>query len=174
MATDARSGPAVQHTPANVTRPDDFLAPVLRLQAFAPPGQRLRAGIDTVLVSRLQESLDHFGERFLHRLFTDAEQAAAGGAPERLAARFAAKEATLKAFGWHDTGIDWREIEVHTTAQGAPQLRLHGKAAACARADAIHEMAVSLSHDGDHACAIVVALAVQPAPLHSPTVRLNA
>lgn len=160
-------------TPTIVTRPNDFLAPVLRLQAFAPAGQRLRVGIDTVLVSRLQESLDAFGERFLQRLFTAGEQAAAGGAPERLAARFAAKEAALKAFGWHDTGIDWREIEVHTLPHGEPLLRLHGKAAACARADAVHEMVVSLSHDGDHACAIVVALAAQPHSFnhsfHSPS-----
>lgn len=173
MAADARSGPAAPATPITVTHPDEFLAPVLRLQAFAPAGQRLRAGIDTVLVSRLEESLEHFGERFLHRLFTDGEQAAAGGAPERLAARFAAKEATLKAFGWHDTGIDWREIEVHTTPHGEPRLRLHGKAAACARAEALHEVALSLSHDGDHACAIVVALAVQPPPFPSTPARLD-
>lgn len=163
MVTDARSGPAVQQAPTTVTRPDEFLAPVLRLQAFAPPGQRLRAGIDTVLVSRLQESLDHFGERFLHRLFTDAEQAAAGGAPERLAARFAAKEAAIKAFALSEAGTAWRDIEVQRTDDGACTLALHGRAAEAAERLGVVHIALSLSHDGGYAGAVVTALCGAPA-----------
>jgi holo-[acyl-carrier protein] synthase len=125
--------------------------------------QRLRVGIDTVQISAIRSSLASFGERFERRLFTDQERAAAhaGGADpaERLAARFAAKEAAIKAFGLSEVGVNWRQIEVLREPDGHPRLALHGRAADCARAHGDFEAVVSLSHDGDQACAIVVALA---------------
>lgn len=133
--------------------------------AQALPGQRLCAGIDTVALSSLRESLAAFGPRFVQRLFTPQEQAVAAeavdGGVERLAARFAAKEAAIKAFGLSDVGVDWRQIEVVRLPSGAPELRLHGRALAQAQALGVRSMTVSLSHDGEQACALVVAVADQ-------------
>jgi len=122
--------------------------------------KRTRVGIDIVQVSRIEESLREFGERFAQRLFTEHELADAGTAPsqrsERLAARFAAKEATLKAFDLCESGIDWREMEVRRLADGRCALHLHGKAASLA-ATSNEDIALSLSHDGGYAVAIVAA-----------------
>jgi holo-[acyl-carrier protein] synthase len=121
---------------------------------------RTRVGIDIVDVSRIDESLREFGERFTKRLFTERELADAGITPsqrsQRLAARFAAKEATLKAFGLCESGIDWREMEVRRLDDGRCALHLHGKAATLA-ATSNDDIALSLSHDGGYAVAIVAA-----------------
>jgi holo-[acyl-carrier protein] synthase len=134
--------------------------------ASSLPGLRLCAGIDTVVLSSLRESLAAFGQRFVQRLFTAHEQAVVAesvdGGVERLAARFAAKEAAIKAFGLSEVGVDWRQIEVFRLPSGAPELRLHGRALAHAHALGVRSMTVSLSHDGDQACALVVAVAADP------------
>ena len=132
---------------------------------------RVRTGIDVVQISRIAESIAAFGERFARRLFTADEiayaQAHAPLAPERFAARFAAKEAALKALGLAHAGIDWREIEVLRHADGHCNLCLHGKAARLAGAPSDYEAALSLSHDGDYAVAIVTVLRRGPCP-HTP------
>lgn len=116
-----------------------------------------RVGIDLVSVPRIAESLARFGERFLRRLFTDGEIAYATSAPalaaERLAARFAAKEATIKALGLCARGASWRQIEVCRAADGRCGIALHGELATLARAD---HLALSLSHEGDLAAAVVI------------------
>lgn len=118
----------------------------------------LAVGIDLVMLSRIAESLSHFGERFLHRIFTAGEIAYARTTPgmmiERLAVRFAAKEAAMKALGLAGDGVGWRQIEVMTSASGAPWLQLHGLAKE--RAAGASDLALSLSHEGDYATAIVV------------------
>ena len=113
---------------------------------------RVRVGIDLVQISRIAESLATFGERFLRRVFTDGEVAYARGAPDRLAARFAAKEAAKKALALD--GVSWRELEVVRHDSGACDLVLHGGARAAAGAAAL---ALSMSHEGDHATAVVIA-----------------
>lgn len=132
------------------------------LSLSACSGQRLCVGIDTVALGHLRESLAAFGERFVQRLFTAGEQAdarrAADGGVQRLAARFAAKEAAIKAFGLGEVGVDWRDIEVVRQADGAPQLQLHGRAWRHAQGLGVQTMGLSLSHDGEQACAVVVAL----------------
>ncbi len=119
---------------------------------------RLAVGIDLVQVSRIAESLEHFGERFLRRIFTEGEIAYATAAPalthQRLAARFAAKEAAIKALGLSEVG--WRQIEVASLPSGACELRLHGQARAAADAAGAADLALSLSHEGDFATAVVV------------------
>jgi holo-[acyl-carrier protein] synthase len=114
----------------------------------------LRVGIDLVQVSRIAESIASFGDRFLRRIFTDGELAYATSAPDltvsRLAARFAAKEAAKKAFELD--GVDWRDIEVVRAPSGAVALALH-RSADVTRDDC----ALSLSHEGDYATAVVVA-----------------
>ena len=120
---------------------------------------KLAVGIDLVQVSRIAESRAHFGARFLERIYTPTEIAYAAAAPdqtnERLAARFAAKEAALKALGLADQGVSWREIEVVRTSSGACELALHGRARELA--PGATNIALSLSHEGDLATAVVVA-----------------
>jgi len=112
----------------------------------------LRVGIDLIQVSRITASIETFGEKFLARVFTPAEVAYARARPESLAARFAAKEATKKALELD--GIAWTDIEVVRSSNGACRLELHGAARAAAGA---RELAVSLSHEGDFATAVVIA-----------------
>ena len=113
----------------------------------------LRVGIDLVQVSRVAESIAAFGDRFTTRVFTAGERAYAESAPgltaARYAARFAAKEAVKKALRLD--GVGWRDIEVVREADGAPAIVLHG---ALTRHGAV---AVSLSHEGDHATAVAIA-----------------
>ncbi|HEY2748333.1 MAG TPA: holo-ACP synthase, partial [Polyangia bacterium] len=118
-------------------------------------------GVDLVRVSRVAESLASFGERFLRRVFTDGEIAYATATPalaaERLAARFAAKEAAFKALALADHG-SWRDIEVTRAPSGACALALHGAARAAADEAGVVELAVSLSHEGDYATAVVLVM----------------
>jgi holo-[acyl-carrier protein] synthase len=123
----------------------------------------LRVGTDLVQISRIAESIEQFGEKFIRRLFTEGEIAyATSSVPlqaERFAARFAAKEATIKALSLADVGLDWKHIEVQRAATGECTLKLHGAAHAAAIKAGIRETSVSLSHDGDYATAVVVCLA---------------
>jgi holo-[acyl-carrier protein] synthase len=123
----------------------------------------LTVGMDLVQISRIGASVQKFGNRFMQRIFTPLELAYAMTSPplmtERLAARFAAKEAALKALSLADKGVAWLEMEVVRQADGQCALQLHGKAADLARAGGIVKTALSLTHDGDYAAAIVAALA---------------
>lgn len=137
--------------------------PALETPALtAPVLGRVLIGMDLVQIAGIDASLAHFGERFRQRLFSAHELAYASAAPgllaERLAARFAAKEATLKALGMADQGIAWREIEVIKHPDGHCELCLHGKAQVFASQRNVQQLAVSLSHDGDYAAAIVMAV----------------
>ena len=123
---------------------------------------RVSVGIDLVCVSRVTESLCRFGDRFLRRLFTEGEIAYANTSPElaseRLAARFAAKEATIKALDLVEHGVGWRSIEVERSPRGRCRLILHGRARAAADAAGFAELSVSLSHEGEYATAVVLAI----------------
>lgn len=120
----------------------------------------MSVGIDLVQLSRIRESLETFGDRFLRRVFTDDEVAYATAAPEltpaRLAARFAAKEATVKALDLVERGVGWRDIEVTRGPSGAPRLVLHGAARAAAAEAGDPALSLSLSHEGDYATAVVI------------------
>ncbi len=116
-------------------------------------------GVDIVETARIQHSLDRFGERFLHRVFTQGEidYCQSMKYPARhLAARFAAKEAASKAFG---TGIGkamgWRDIDVHREASGQPFIILAGGAKLLAAERGI-TVWTSLSHTEHHAVATVL------------------
>lgn len=118
--------------------------------------------MDLVLMSRIQTSVERFGNRFLTRVFTPEEQAyAQSSAPlmfERLAARFAAKEAALKALKLAGHGVAWVEMSVVRQADGAVALQLSGQAKALAERMGVLQTALSISHDGAYASAIVVAV----------------
>ena len=113
---------------------------------------RLAVGIDLVQVSRIAGSVDAFGDRFLTRVYTDRELAYARRDCEKLAARFAAKEAAKKALRLD--GVGWRDLEVVRDDSGACELVLHGAARAAA---GTRSFALSMSHEGDHATAVVIA-----------------
>lgn len=133
-----------------------------QLNIVSPPSARLRVGLDVVDIRRVSESMERFGMRFAQRLFSEEEIAYAhageGQAAERLAARFAAKEAAIKAFDLAERGVGWHDIEVRKLPSGACSLALRGRAAAEAERLGVCEIALSLSHDGDFAAAVVTAL----------------
>lgn len=118
----------------------------------------LAVGVDLVEVARVEQMARRFGERFLARVYTEAERAHCRGEAQRLAARWAAKEAIAKALGTGVAGFRWTDLEVIVDAAGQPEVRLHGAAEARAQALGLREWAVSLSHTEDLAVAFVVAL----------------
>lgn len=126
----------------------------------------LRVGFDLVQVSGIARSLERFGARFEDRLFTPDEVAyarsGAGMTAERLAARFAAKEAVIKALRLGSAGVGWRDIEVRKLDDGDCSVRLHGRAAAIASERGVRDIVLSLSHDGDYAGAVVTILLNDP------------
>ncbi len=122
-------------------------------------------GVDLVDVDAIARSVADFGACFLDRFFTKAEQAACRQADgrldaARLATRFAAKEAAIKALGLSEAGVRWTALEVAGGGSHEPRLVLHGPALAAARARALapDALALSLSHEGRLACAMVVGL----------------
>ena len=127
-----------------------------------------RVGIDLVRISRIEESLKRFGDRFLTRVFHRDEIAYAVAAPavcaQRLAARFAAKEAAMKALHVAHRGIAWRDIEVRRASDGDCALVLHGSARSAAHEAGLEVTSLSLTHEGDYAAAVVL---VQPQTLPS-------
>lgn len=117
-------------------------------------------GIDLIQTSRLARALERHGDRFERRVFTEGELEQCRERRDRtlaLAARFAAKEACLKALGtgWAE-GLSFRQIEVVRTAGGKPELRLHGAARERARAAGVRSILVSLTHQDEAAAALVV------------------
>ena len=114
-------------------------------------------GVDIIEIPRIARVVERYGERFLHRVYTEAEQALYRGRVPELAARFAAKEAISKALGTGIWGIRWREMEVLPDMRGKPLVYLHGAAAARARDLNLRHFAVSLSHSREFAMAVVVA-----------------
>ena len=115
-------------------------------------------GIDVIEIARIQRALDDFGERFLRRVYTEAERYRYRSRVSELAARFAAKEATSKALGTGIRGIRWREMEILSNPRGKPVLVLHGGAAERARSLGLASFDVSLTHSRTAAMAFVVAM----------------
>jgi holo-[acyl-carrier protein] synthase len=118
----------------------------------------LAVGVDIIEVARIQRSVDRHGVRFLNRIFTTQEQAYCVGRADRLAARFAVKEAVGKAFGTGIGDVSWKEIEVVNDERGRPELVLHDSAAILARELDLHRWSISMSHTDTHAIGMVVAL----------------
>jgi holo-[acyl-carrier protein] synthase len=123
---------------------------------------KLAVGVDLVRVDDVQAALDSFGNRYLDRVFTAHELSCATGEGQvrarHLAARFAAKEATMKALGPSDHLPPWRSIEVSQDPSGRCSLRLSGHAAELAERSGLSDFAVSLTHEGNLAAAVVIAL----------------
>ena len=120
----------------------------------------LVCGVDIIEVGRIERVLSRRGARFLDRIYTPLEVAVSRGRASELAARFAAKEAVSKALGvgiFNSDGLSWREVEILPDRRGRPLVYLYGAAERRAQVMSISHMAVSLTHDGGLAVAMVVA-----------------
>ncbi len=121
----------------------------------------IRVGIDLVSVGDVRASLQTHGERYLNRVYSAQEVADCGDAgapdPQRLAARFAAKEATFKVLRVGNDAISWLDVEVCRGPEGEVELALQGHAAALAQRAGISELALSFTHEAGCAAAVVIA-----------------
>jgi holo-[acyl-carrier protein] synthase len=113
-------------------------------------------GVDIIEIERVEAALGRFGERFLGRVYTALEVAVCRGRVSELAARFAAKEAVMKALGTGAKGVAWREIEVLPNHRGKPLVYLYDRARARAERIGMGGLDISLSHSRDYAVAFVV------------------
>ncbi len=121
----------------------------------------LGVGVDIVEVERLEHALARWGEALTSRLFTASERSHAHHPrvrSKRLAARFAAKEAVMKALGLGWRTMAWREIEILNDPLGKPEVTLHGVAREVATARGVVQVCVSLTHTHDVACAMAIAV----------------
>ena len=116
----------------------------------------LSSGVDIIEISRIRRVLDRYPQRFLHRVYTDGEIAYCRGRAPNLAARFAAKEATMKALGTGIRGVAWKDIEITRRESGAPGVLLHGRAKLRAQRLGVLDISLSLSHSREYAVAFVV------------------
>src|SRR5581483_2155013 len=117
-------------------------------------------GIDIAEVPRIAESIERFADRFIQRVFTDGEIQyceSKANRMERYAARFAAKEAAMKALGtgWNH-GVRWRDVEVIRKPGGRPTIQFHGKAAEFATKMSAKNVSLSISHTKEQAIASVI------------------
>ena len=114
-------------------------------------------GIDIVEISRMRDAIERYGDAFLTKIFTAREIAYSSSrrfAPQHFAARFAAKEAVVKAFG--DPAkhpLRWTDIEVMNDSEGKPLVRLHGSALAAFRKKKSRDIVLSMSHSKLYAIA---------------------
>lgn len=117
-------------------------------------------GVDLCEVPRIRQSVERFGDRFLQRIYTDRERAYVARKAnkfERYAARFAAKEAGMKAIGtgWRH-GITWRDFEVANLPSGKPTLLFHGVAGQIAAKLGVVNVSLSVTHTAEMAMAMVI------------------
>jgi len=119
-------------------------------------------GVDIAEVDRIRRAIERFGRRFLNRVYTPdeityVERRGASARYQRYAARFAAKEAGMKAIGtgWR-RGVRWQDFEVANLPSGRPTLRLHGAAAQFAEQLRVRNIALSLTHTATEALAWVL------------------
>lgn len=120
----------------------------------------LGTGVDICEVPRIAQSIARFGDRFLQRVFTPEEIRycqSKKNSTERFAARFAAKEAAMKALGTGQRqGVIWKDIEVAHALGGKPILRLSGAAAEIGKKMGVNRTSLSLTHTESTAIAMVI------------------
>lgn len=117
----------------------------------------LANGVDIVEVSRIARAMERHGSRFETRFFTAQELNYCDGRVERLAGRFAVKEAVAKALGTGIGDVSWTEIEVVCDGRGRPELALHGRARTLAAERGLEVWSISLSHTEEYAVGFAVA-----------------
>ncbi len=129
---------------------------------------KIKIGSDICSVVRIKRAYEKYGSRFIDKVLTENEKnyvlgksnlkspRAAHKLAEALAARFAAKEAVVKALGTGWRGIHWREIEVINAESGAPQVILHGRAKDLLLKLTLSQIEISLSHEQEFAIAFAL------------------
>jgi holo-[acyl-carrier protein] synthase len=136
--------------------------------AFATVG----IGVDLVRIARMREVIERWADRFLTRVFTEAEIAYCRSRRDpvpHFAARFAAKEAGMKALGTGlRLGVRWRELEVRRERGEAPRLLLHGRSREIGLSRGGRAMLLALTHDGDYALAQAMLVTHEPFPAAAP------
>lgn len=120
-----------------------------------------KVGSDICSIKRVEAVYERFGERFLDRILTSGEKKYVLSRPKdflaRVAARFAAKEATSKALGTGFIGVGWHDIEVVRLPSGAPTIKLHGRALERAQHLGLTGFELTMSHEQEYAIAFVLA-----------------
>ena len=122
----------------------------------AYPETRHEVGIDLIEIERITHVLGRFPERFRQRVLTDRENRYCGNKIERIAGRWAAKEAVSKVLGLGVRGVGWREIEVLPDWAGKPHVYLHDRAALRAASLGLTGIAVSITHERSMAAAVAL------------------
>jgi len=112
-------------------------------------------GVDIIEIGRIDRAISRWQDSFLKRIYTQAELEGHHNISS-LAARFAAKEAVMKALGTGVRGVNWRDIEVLTDGNGAPLVRLYGRALARSKELGVAQFSISMSHSRGYAVAFVV------------------
>lgn len=113
-------------------------------------------GVDIVKIARIERAIASWGERFLHRVYTDSELKLYRSRSSSLAARFAGKEAVIKALGGLSKGFRWKEIEILSDPRGKPLVYLYGNTQNQADSLGLGNFAISLSDCEEYAIAFVV------------------
>jgi len=111
---------------------------------------------EIIEIARIKRAAAQWGENFLHRVYTDPELRLYHKKPSSLAARFAGKEAVIKALGMRNKGVSWRDIEILSDPSGKPIVHLYGKAQNQANGLGLDKLTISLSHSKEYAIALVV------------------
>jgi holo-[acyl-carrier protein] synthase len=114
-------------------------------------------GIDIIEIPRIEGAIARWGDNFLGRVYTESELKSFQNKPSSLAARFAGKEAAIKALSPQVKGIGWKEVEILSEPDGRPAIRLLGKANEQAKDMGLYSLAISLSHCKEYAVALVTA-----------------
>ena len=117
---------------------------------------KFAAGVDIIEIDRVADVLARHGDRFLNRIYTPDEIAHCRGRIAELAARFAAKEAVMKALGTGVRGVGWRDIEILPNRRGKPLVFLYHRGAARAERIQLRGLEISLTHSREYAIAMVV------------------
>jgi len=117
-------------------------------------------GVDLCEVRRIKAAMERYGDRFTQRVYTEGEIAYCNRKAnryERYAARFAAKEAAMKAIGTGMRGgVRWRDFEVTNLRSGRPTMAFHGKAAEYAKRLGVANVSLSMTHTAEQAMAMVI------------------
>ena len=121
-------------------------------------------GTDIIEIERVRRAIARFGDRFLRRVFTEAELRSYGHRPHSLAASFASKEAVMKVLGTGTRGVGWRDIETLYFPSGKPLIKLNGRAKKESDKLGIKEIDISLSHSKEYAVASAIGSTSTPRP----------
>lgn len=117
---------------------------------------KFAVGVDIIEIDRIADVIARHGDRFLHRIYTDDEIRHCRGRVSELAARFAAKEAVMKALGTGVRGVAWKDVEVLPNYRGKPLVFLYGGGARRAKEIELRGLEISLTHSKAFAVASVV------------------